>query len=241
MAGRKGPAKPKADTKDTGSTRDAREVFLDHLRKTSNISQSASIALVERKTVYRWREADPAFAAAWDDAIDEATDMLEAEARRRAIEGDEEYVVSMGQLVRDPKYIPLDKRRPSVRTNMCATVVDESPGASAQHQPSFLQPVPLVTIPPPAINMAPVGPSRRGAATAPTDGRQDEASGSSQEVAGAQNNGCNTYVSVYLDSDQIASRIEIRQRRRDQQDMRASGTSLDVVQHPQLPGRAIGR
>lgn len=119
MAGRKGPAKSKADTKDTGSTRDAREVFLDHLRKTSNISQSASIALVERKTVYRWREADPAFAAAWDDAIDEATDMLEAEARRRAIEGDEEYVVSMGQLVKDPKtgeYLTTRKRSDGLMT-----------------------------------------------------------------------------------------------------------------------------
>ncbi|XQZ98837.1 hypothetical protein ACOZ4Y_02590 [Komagataeibacter rhaeticus] len=120
MAGRKGPAKPKADTKDTGSTRDAREVFLDHLRKTSNISQSASIALVERKTVYRWREADPAFAAAWDDAIDEATDMLEAEARRRAVEGDEEYVVSMGQLVKDPtdpsKYLTTRKRSDGLMT-----------------------------------------------------------------------------------------------------------------------------
>ncbi len=50
-----------------------------------------------------------------------------------------------------------------------------------------------------------------------------------------------THVSVYLDSDPIAARVQVRQERRDQQDMRASGTSPDVIQHPQLPGRAIGR
>ena len=50
-----------------------------------------------------------------------------------------------------------------------------------------------------------------------------------------------THVSVYLDSDPIAARVQVRQERAAQQDMRASGTSPDVVQHPQLPGRAIGR
>jgi len=119
MAGRKGPAKALDRTKRTGSTRDAREVFLDHLRKTANISESARVAVVARRTIYEWRDADPVFAAAWDDAIDEATDALEAEARRRAIEGDEEYVVSMGQLVRDPKtgeYLTTRKRSDGLMT-----------------------------------------------------------------------------------------------------------------------------
>jgi len=59
--------------------------------------------VVGRTTVHEWRDQDPAFAAAWDDAIDEATDALEAEARRRAVDGHEEYVISMGQIVRDPE------------------------------------------------------------------------------------------------------------------------------------------
>ena len=120
MAGRRGPAKPRArTTKKTSPTRDAREIFLEHLRETSNISKSARLALVDRSTVYRWREESPVFAAAWDDAIDEATDALEAEARRRAIEGDGEYVVSMGQLVKDPKtgkYLTTRKRSDGLMT-----------------------------------------------------------------------------------------------------------------------------
>lgn len=102
MAGKKAAKDRSVLTKNTCSTRDAREVFLEHLRKTANVSASARIALRERRTVYQWRETDAAFAAAWDDAIDEATDALEQEARRRAIEGDEEYVVSSGQVVRGP-------------------------------------------------------------------------------------------------------------------------------------------
>ncbi|MFT9366503.1 MULTISPECIES: hypothetical protein [Gluconobacter] len=103
MAGRKGLAKGRTTTKTTRSTRNPREIFLQHLRKTSNISESARIALIDRATAYKWREADPEFARAWEDAIDEATDALEAEARRRALDGHEEYVISMGQIVRDPE------------------------------------------------------------------------------------------------------------------------------------------
>lgn len=119
MAGRKGPAKALDRTKRTRPTRDAREIFLDHLRKTANVSESARVAVVARRTIYDWRDADQVFAEAWDDAVDEATDALEAEARRRAIEGDEEYVVSMGQLVRDPKtgeYLTTRKRSDGLMT-----------------------------------------------------------------------------------------------------------------------------
>lgn len=112
MAGRKRPVKSRATTKTTKPKRDARDVFLDHLRKTSNISEAARVAVLDRTTVYRWRSEDPGFAAAWDDAIDEATDALEAEARRRAVDGHEEYVVSMGQIVLDPNTgEPLKQKR----------------------------------------------------------------------------------------------------------------------------------
>ncbi|WP_194299166.1 hypothetical protein [Acetobacter sicerae] len=102
MAGKKAAKNKAVPTETTPSTRDAREVFLAHLRETANVSASARVALRDRSTLYQWRETDAAFSAAWDDAIDEATDALEQEARRRAIEGDEEYVVSSGQVVRGP-------------------------------------------------------------------------------------------------------------------------------------------
>ena len=63
-----------------------------------------------RQTVYDWRAADPAFAAAWDAALDQAADTMEREAFRRAVEGVEEPVYgrvakdSDGEIGRITKY-----------------------------------------------------------------------------------------------------------------------------------------
>lgn len=44
------------------------------------------MAGIGRTAVYEWRAEDPVFAAEWKDAEEQATDMLELEARRRATE-----------------------------------------------------------------------------------------------------------------------------------------------------------
>ncbi|HKS27088.1 MAG TPA: hypothetical protein VJS44_04685 [Pyrinomonadaceae bacterium] len=49
-------------------------------------------AKVSRALVYKAKTEDPVFAEAWDDAMDSAADVLEAEARRRAYEGVEEPI-----------------------------------------------------------------------------------------------------------------------------------------------------
>jgi hypothetical protein len=61
-----------------------RIAFLAELRASANVSAGARAAGVYRKTVYDWR-ADPEFAKAWDDALEEATDELEEAARQRAM------------------------------------------------------------------------------------------------------------------------------------------------------------
>lgn len=65
----------------------ARGLFIDILRDTANVSAAARAANVNRRTAYNWREESAEFAADWDEALEEATDALEAEARRRALEG----------------------------------------------------------------------------------------------------------------------------------------------------------
>lgn len=86
--------------------------FLDHLSVSANVTAAARVAGVERGTIYGWREADPAFASAWADALEAATDALEAEARRRAVEGFEEPVMYGGRIVNDPVTgNPLMRRR----------------------------------------------------------------------------------------------------------------------------------
>ena len=55
-------------------------------------------AKIDRTVPYKTRQDDPDFAAAYDDALDEACDGLELEARRRAHDGIDEPVVYQGEL-----------------------------------------------------------------------------------------------------------------------------------------------
>lgn len=61
--------------------------FLEALRGNANIRASCLIAAIGRTSVYKRRDEDKAFAADMADALDDAVDDLELEARRRACEG----------------------------------------------------------------------------------------------------------------------------------------------------------
>ncbi len=76
-----------------------RATFLEILSETSNVTAAALAAGVDKKTAYNHRRDDPDFAEAWEDALDDATDALEAEARRRALRGVEEPVYQGGKKV----------------------------------------------------------------------------------------------------------------------------------------------
>lgn len=65
---------------------------MDALAKTGNVTDSARAAGVARPHVYEWKRDDPAFAAAWDDALEQAADVMEREALRRAVEGTEKPI-----------------------------------------------------------------------------------------------------------------------------------------------------
>lgn len=71
--------------------------FLAHLARNPNVSGAARAAGVDRKTVYNFRDQDPDFAAAWDDAIEQSTDALVGECYRRAHEGTEKPVFYKGE------------------------------------------------------------------------------------------------------------------------------------------------
>ena len=73
-----------------------REIFIEEIARSGNISAAARVAGASRQEFYRTREEDPEFAAAWEDAIQQATDRLELEARRRAHDGYEEPVFYQG-------------------------------------------------------------------------------------------------------------------------------------------------
>lgn len=62
----------------------ARRKFLATLAETCNVSASARAAGIDRQTAYNWRDADEAFAAAWEQAVETAADKLEETAWDRA-------------------------------------------------------------------------------------------------------------------------------------------------------------
>ncbi len=57
------------------------------------------------------RESDPAFAKDYDEALEEAADLLEAEAWRRALEGVPQPLLRAGQPVFDAEGVPITVRR----------------------------------------------------------------------------------------------------------------------------------
>jgi hypothetical protein len=73
--------------------------FLTALRDSGNIRHSCEQARVTRSNVYSRRDNDEAFRAQMSEAIEEATDSLELEARRRAYHGVDEPVIYQGELM----------------------------------------------------------------------------------------------------------------------------------------------
>jgi hypothetical protein len=92
-------------------TKERQGRFLDALANTGSVTAAIAVANTSRTRVYELRKADPAFASAWQEAEEIATDRLEDEARRRAVEGIAEPVVSAGKLVRDDDGKPILVRR----------------------------------------------------------------------------------------------------------------------------------
>ena len=70
--------------------------FLAVLRDTGNVRAATQAAQVDRSTIYKLRQRDKDFAEALEIARDEAADVLEAEARRRATIGVAEPVFYKG-------------------------------------------------------------------------------------------------------------------------------------------------
>lgn len=68
-------------------TAEKRAVFLAALAKHGFVAKAARLAGIDRETARRTKKADEAFAAAWDAALLEYTEDLEAEADRRAYRG----------------------------------------------------------------------------------------------------------------------------------------------------------
>lgn len=66
--------------------------FLAAYAKVGNLTCAARLSKCDRNNHYRWLREDPDYPQRYKEAGDEALDSLEAEARRRAVEGVERPV-----------------------------------------------------------------------------------------------------------------------------------------------------
>lgn len=71
--------------------------FLSALRETGVVRSACEASGVSRTAAYTHRNRDAEFAARWDDAIQDAADLLETEAIRRARVGVREPVIYQGR------------------------------------------------------------------------------------------------------------------------------------------------
>lgn len=78
---------------------DWKNVFLKALAESGTVTTASKKAKIGRTTAYKVREEDSVFAAAWDEALAEAVDGMEAEAHRRAVEGTLKPVYQQGRKV----------------------------------------------------------------------------------------------------------------------------------------------
>jgi hypothetical protein len=82
---------------------DWRPVFLSIFRQTGIVALGCRAAGISRTQAYRERQQNPRFAGDWADAEEDATEVLEAEARRRAMSTSDTLLIFL-----------LKARRPSV-------------------------------------------------------------------------------------------------------------------------------
>jgi hypothetical protein len=67
------------------------DTFLDRLSDGHTVKNACKEAGIGRRTAYDLRENDQAFATRWAEAEDEGVEVLEQEARRRAVDGVEDF------------------------------------------------------------------------------------------------------------------------------------------------------
>jgi hypothetical protein len=86
------------------NTRDWQPRFLRTLAATGNVSLACQAAKVGRTRAYEARQRDEDFAVAWHEALEDACDELESEARRRALAGSDQLLMFLLRSHRPERY-----------------------------------------------------------------------------------------------------------------------------------------
>ena len=111
--------------------------FLEAFKEFGNVTATAKIMHLSRKTLYEWRKNHEEFRLAWEEADAEVTDSLLQEGIRRARDGFLKPVFQSGERVGEIreysdsllKYM-LQVRMPELRPNRQSLEVSNKPGES---------------------------------------------------------------------------------------------------------------
>ena len=116
-----------------------KSVFLESYRITGNMSLSSQESRVSRRTIYDWLASDVHFQDDFNEAREVATDALEEEARRRAVDGVETPFNTKGETIFIRKFsdtlliVLLKANRPSkFRENPQGSPINVSVGGGAE-------------------------------------------------------------------------------------------------------------
>lgn len=94
------PFYPRRRTRKNTKVTDAeKRKFIEALCDTGNVTAACRHIGVQPPVMYRIRDREEVFKEAWDMALDEGADLLESEARRRAVEGVDRPVFQRGECV----------------------------------------------------------------------------------------------------------------------------------------------
>lgn len=80
-------------------TRESQEKFLASFAAKGIVRVACVDAGIDRSTVRNWEEHDETFSFRYNQAKEDVNDAIREEIRSRGMEGEEEYVVSMGKVV----------------------------------------------------------------------------------------------------------------------------------------------
>lgn len=133
-----------AKGRSTVRTNRARDTFLAVLADTCNVSESARAAGMSRNAAYCWREDDPSFAAAWEEAIETAADKLEQVAYERAKSGQSDRMLE----------ILLKAHRPKYREKQAVELTGPN-GGPIEYREAARREIEDIFGPPPAIEVVP--------------------------------------------------------------------------------------
>lgn len=104
------------------------DTFVAELRNSANVRLACQKANIDRKTAYNWRKKYRGFAAAWDDALEDAVDALEIAARKIALVALDRNMIQF-LLRAHRREVYGDKIQQDVKTEMVLRVVYDDDGA----------------------------------------------------------------------------------------------------------------